>query len=90
MQRIGTFLKFRPAMLAPRIALTEGLTDPTVGLIMGSTAELLAREFSISREEADAYAVESHRRAAAARDASVSSPNRPNATSIASPMNLST
>ena len=30
---------------APRITLTEGLTDPTVGLIMGSTAEVLARDF---------------------------------------------
>jgi acetyl-CoA acetyltransferase family protein len=51
------------------VALTEGLTDPTCGLIMGRTAELLAREFGIGREEADRFAAESHHRAEAARDA---------------------
>jgi acetyl-CoA acetyltransferase family protein len=55
-------------MFAPRITLTEGLTDPTTGLIMGSTAEILAREFGISRAEADEYALESHQRATAARE----------------------
>ncbi len=41
------------------------------GVISGmiETAENLARDFSISREEADQYSVESHRRAAAAWDA---------------------
>lgn len=68
-QRLATFASFRPAMLAPRIAITEGLTDPTVGLIMGKTAELLAREFDVSREEQDAFALESHQRARRAREA---------------------
>ncbi len=49
----------------PRIALLEGLTDPTVHLNMGQTAEVLAREFHISRREQDTFAMESHRRAAA-------------------------
>lgn len=39
---------------------------PISGMI--ETAETLAREYSITREEADAFAVESHRRAAAAWD----------------------
>ena len=41
------------------------------GYISGmiETAENLARDYGISREDADAFAVESHRRAAAARDA---------------------
>lgn len=43
--------------------LWEGLTDPVCGLIMGQTAENLVAEFKISRDEQDAYAVESHRRA---------------------------
>src|SRR5690606_15521669 len=60
---------FRPAFLKPRITLVEGLTDPTTGMIMGSTAELLAREFGLERAELDRFACESHRRAAAARDA---------------------
>ena len=66
--RLGVLASFRPSFLAPRVAITEGLTDPTVGLIMGSTAELLARDFGIGREEQDAFALESHRRARAARD----------------------
>jgi len=67
-QKLGALLAFRPAMMAPRITLTEGLTDPTVGLIMGSTAEILAREFGITREAADRFALQSHQRAKAARD----------------------
>ncbi|HEX6882357.1 MAG TPA: thiolase family protein [Planctomycetota bacterium] len=67
-QKLAAMLAFRPSMMAPRITLTEGLTDPTVGLIMGSTAEILAREFAISREAADRFALQSHQRARAARD----------------------
>ena len=66
--RLAALAAFRPAMLAPRIALVEGLTDPTCGLIMGSTAEVLARDFDIGREEADAFALRSHERARAARE----------------------
>ncbi len=67
--KLAAFASLRPAMmLAPRITLTEGLTDPTVGLIMGSTAEILARDFGLTRAEADAFALESHQRARAARD----------------------
>jgi len=68
LQRVGVLASVRPAMFAPRITLTEGLTDPTVGLIMGSTAEILAREWNITREEADRFALQSHQRAKAARD----------------------
>ena len=45
------------------------LTDPFSEVLMGITAENLAERHSISREEQDAFAVESHRRAIAARDA---------------------
>jgi acetyl-CoA C-acetyltransferase/acetyl-CoA acyltransferase len=65
--RAAALAGFRPSMLAPRIALVEGLTDPISGLIMGKTAEILAREHAISREEADGFALESHVRAKAAR-----------------------
>ncbi len=41
----------------------EGLTDGFCGQIMGNTAENLAEEFKISRQEQDQYAVESHKRA---------------------------
>jgi acetyl-CoA C-acetyltransferase len=45
------------------------LTDPFNSILMGVTAENLAERGSISRERQDAFAVESHRRAAAARAA---------------------
>ena len=41
----------------------EGLTDPICGQIMGRTAENLALEFSISREEQDKFAIGSHKKA---------------------------
>ena len=44
-----------------------GLTDPFHSILMGVTAENLAERRSISRERQDAFAVESHRRATAAR-----------------------
>ncbi|HEX8204770.1 MAG TPA: beta-ketothiolase BktB [Solirubrobacteraceae bacterium] len=45
------------------------LQDPFHEILMGVTAENLAERMSISREDQDAFAVESHRRAAAAWDA---------------------
>jgi acetyl-CoA acetyltransferase family protein len=55
-------------MLAPRIALAEGLTDLVCGLNMGQTAEVLAREFRITREQQDAFALQSHVRALAGKE----------------------
>ena len=49
------------------IGLERGLTDPVVKLKMGQTAEVLAHRFGITRQEMDAYAVESHRRLAKRR-----------------------
>ena len=66
--KITNLLSFRPSFLAPRIALLEGLTDPVHGINMGQTAEILARDFDITREEQDRFALESHRKAAAARE----------------------
>ena len=44
----------------------DGFTCALCGLLMGETAEVLARQYGISREESDAYALETQRRAAAA------------------------
>jgi acetyl-CoA C-acetyltransferase/acetyl-CoA acyltransferase len=60
---------FRPPMLSPIIAIEQGLTDPFCGLNMGQTAELLAREFGITREEQDAFANASHHKAVKAQEA---------------------
>jgi len=46
-----------------------GLTDPFHDILMGVTAENLAAEKGITREQQDEFAVESHRRAAAAQAA---------------------
>lgn len=43
--------------------LWESLTDAFCGQVMGQTAENLAEEFKIGREEQDAFALESHHRA---------------------------
>ena len=67
-QKLGAMLRFRPAMLTPRIALAEGLTDLVCGLNMGQTAEVLSREFRITRERQDEFALRSHQRALAARE----------------------
>lgn len=48
--------------------LTEGLTDPLLGIHMGITAENVARKWNILREEQDLLAYTSHRRAVAAID----------------------
>lgn len=66
-QKLRTIGRFRPSFLKPVVGLQLGLTDPICEMNMGQTAELLAREFGITREEQDAFAAESHRRACDAR-----------------------
>ncbi len=61
--RARAALRFRPADFAPVISLKVGLTDPVSSLNMGDTAEVVAREFGITREMQDAYAMRSHLRA---------------------------
>ncbi len=67
-QRLRAFLRFRPGHLfKPVPAVKLGLTDPVCGLLMGETVEVLVEEFGITRQEQDAFALESHRRAVAAQ-----------------------
>ncbi len=66
-QRLFALGAFRPRDLKPVTALEVGLRDAICGLNMGETAEVLARRFEIGRAEQDAFALESHRRAVAAR-----------------------
>lgn len=44
----------------------DGFNDPLSGLVMGATAEKLASQYEISRDEQDEYSVRSQQRAAAA------------------------
>jgi acetyl-CoA C-acetyltransferase len=50
----------------------DGLLDPLCGLIMGETAENLVDRYDISREEQDAFALESQQKAEAGTDARAS------------------
>jgi len=50
-------------------AMVGALTDPFDACHMGITAENVATEYGVSRDEQDALAAESHRRAAAATEA---------------------
>lgn len=68
-QKIKVFGEILKAPWKPRISLLEGLTDPTVNLSMGQTAEVLAREFAITRREQDEFSLASHQRADAAWEA---------------------
>jgi len=68
LKRAGALAAFRPRDFKPVAALLQGLTDSVVHMGMGETAELLARELNIPRAEQDRFAVESHRKAVAAKD----------------------
>jgi acetyl-CoA acetyltransferase family protein len=66
-RRVSALLGFTRDDLKPVSALEVGLRDKISGLNMGETAEVLAKRFAIGREEQDAYALQSHRRAVAGR-----------------------
>jgi len=66
--KVRTLLGFRPSFLKPIVGLMSGLTDPVSGLLMGSTAEVLAQDFGISREEQDVFSLASHQKAARAKE----------------------
>lgn len=46
----------------------DGLTDVFSGVFMGITAENIAKQFNISREEQDEFALSSHKKAAKAKE----------------------
>jgi acetyl-CoA acyltransferase len=62
-QKLQFLSKFRPGLLAP---LAPGIKEPTTGLSMGQSGDLMAREYKISREDQDQWAVDSHKKANAA------------------------
>jgi acetyl-CoA acyltransferase len=56
-ERLRAFATVRPAHLAP---ITPAIAEPTTGETMGESAEKMARENDISREEQDRWALRSH------------------------------
>ncbi len=66
--RIHKLRRLSWKLLQPVVTLKLVLTDYYCGLTMGQTAELLSREYQISREEQDEFALLSHQRAARATE----------------------
>lgn len=66
-QKLQAISNFRGSDFKPQVALQLGLGDPVSGFNMGQTAENLSRDFNVTREEQDAFAMRSHHRATAAR-----------------------
>lgn len=69
LQKARCVIQLRGKHFNPVIALLHGLTDDTVGLNMGETAEIIANRFNISRQQMDEYAMHSHHRLAKAHAA---------------------
>jgi acetyl-CoA acetyltransferase family protein len=62
-QKLKLFSQIKGGFFKPVIGLMLGLTDGYCGLGMGQTAEILAKEFKITRTEQDEFAMVSHNRA---------------------------
>jgi acetyl-CoA C-acetyltransferase len=63
MDKLKVFKGFGPGELVPSAPANA---EPRTGLSMGEHAELMAQEWGITRAEQDAFALESHRKAAEA------------------------
>jgi len=63
--RLKPWLKLRPRHFKPDF---PGVEEPRTKLSMGQSTELMAKEWNISREEQDQFALESHRKASKAYD----------------------
>ncbi len=65
-QKLTGMASFRLKDFAPKIGIKLGLTDPVTGMLMGDTADKLARTYNVPRDEQDAFALASHEKALAA------------------------
>lgn len=63
MDKLKAFKGFSPRELAP---MPPSVAEPRTGLTMGEHCELMAQVWDISRADQDAFAIESHRKAAEA------------------------
>lgn len=59
-QKLSVLATLRPSFFAPEV---PEISDPLCGLNMGQTAEILARDFKITRREQDEFALRSQERA---------------------------
>lgn len=63
--KLKTLLSFRPSFLVPDI---PKIADPICDLSMGQTAEVLSREFKVTRKEQDEFALLSQERSVKAQE----------------------
>ncbi|MBI3535645.1 MAG: acetyl-CoA C-acyltransferase [Deltaproteobacteria bacterium] len=56
-QKLSKLTEFKPKHLMPH---APGIKEPTTGLTMGQSGDLMARVFGVSREIQDKYALDSH------------------------------
>jgi acetyl-CoA acyltransferase len=59
-QRLGMLSKIKAGFFAPQ---APGIKEPTTGLTMGQSADLMCRQFKVGRAEQDAFALQSHQNA---------------------------
>ncbi|HEY4831685.1 MAG TPA: thiolase family protein [Waddliaceae bacterium] len=64
-EKLKSLVALRFSFFSPEV---PSISDPLCGMSMGQTAEVLAREFRVTREEQDAYALLSQQRSAQALD----------------------
>jgi len=62
-QKIAPWFGLRPSFFKPSL---PAVVEPRTGLSMGQSCERMAQTWQISRQEQDAFALDSHRKAAAA------------------------
>jgi len=63
-QRLQLLSQMRPQFLKPNVI---NQNDPLIDMTMGQTAEILVRDFGITRQEQDEFALRSHLNAVAAK-----------------------
>lgn len=70
-KRLKLLMSLRSSHFKPLIGLILGLTDHTVKLSMGQTAEIISNRFGINRKDMDEFTLLSHERLANATDSGV-------------------
>lgn len=66
--KLAVAVSLRPKDFVPVSGLSLALIDPIFGLNMGQTAEVLVRDFGLTRREQDEFALRSHQRWTAANE----------------------
>ena len=82
-ERLKLIGGIRPRDLKP---VTPAISEPSTGETMGQSAEKMAKENRIAREDQDAFAVRSHHNAATAKDLIKAIGSYPRVRAVSSPI----